>query len=98
MIKYTIKEIFFCKKCNIEVQIPDFTDNLKNEIKTKALSNQSVVAVSLIKDHSDLGLFYAKVLIDHINKNESHCLRCDYSELEGTNVFCPKCNAFNLNW
>lgn len=96
--KYKIKETFFCQRCNVEVFIPDFPLEMKETLNDMVTSNQSLNAIKYIKDKTELGLFYGKALIDHLNEIKGHCNRCSYSGLEEEKSFCPKCNEFNLNW
>lgn len=96
--KYKTKEKYHCARCKVDVLIPNFPEAVKIEIKDLLLSEQPLNAMNYIINKSELGIFYSKVLIDHLNKNHGSCTRCSYSELTKENSFCPKCNGFNLNW
>ena len=88
----------YCKRCNNEVIIPDFTDNQKRELQEMKLAGLNVMAVHRIIEIAQLDLRNSKDLMLHINKIPGHCHRCAFQELAGEHVICPKCKSVNTNW
>ena len=91
-------EIYYCNKCKTDVKIPLLKEELKNELVALLENKKPLLAIKLIKENSNLGLFDSKVLIDHFDKEKGKCNRCNFDRLEGIELYCNKCKAFNLNW
>jgi hypothetical protein len=89
--------MFNCSKCGSSIKIPAWTKQEKGEITKSIQQNGKPATVELIKRKAGFDLKEAKALATHYN-NIGYCNRCNFGELQGENVFCPKCNAFNLNW
>ncbi len=87
-----------CKKCNIEIMIPDLTDEQKRELLEMKQAGLNIQVVQRIQDIAKLGLKNSKGLMEHINDTYGHCHRCNFQELDGENIICPKCKSVNTNW
>lgn len=88
----------YCKKCNIELKIPNFSEEEKLTIWGLKVQDFSMFAIQTIRDYTDFNLKDAKGFIVHINKKYGQCHKCNYSNLVGENIECPECKGFNLNW
>jgi predicted Zn-ribbon and HTH transcriptional regulator len=87
-----------CKKCNYDIVIPDLTQDQKRELLTMKKSGQHLQIVQQIQETFKIGLKNSKALMEHINLKYGDCHRCNYTDLIGENIICPKCKSVNTNW
>jgi hypothetical protein len=87
-----------CIRCGYDVLVPDFSEEQMLEILGLVSQDLKLFAIKKIKD--DFGISYsdAKGIVDHLNKEYGKCNRCNYDNLQGECVECPKCKAFNFNF
>ncbi len=90
-------KVVHCKRCGANIKVPVLT--IKQKIQLRRLKNggKTLNAVDQVRHFVGYDLKEAKALALHIN-DQGHCNRCDFDDLQGENVICPKCQAFNLNW
>ncbi|MDI9340141.1 MAG: hypothetical protein QM534_06160 [Sediminibacterium sp.] len=88
----------YCAKCQSIIPLPLLTTETKRAVLLAVRSNQTFMAIKLIKDTSVSDLKDAKCVVDHINKVHGHCHNCSYTTLETEAGVCPVCNSFNFNW
>ena len=88
----------YCKKCKLELSIPNFSEEEKLTIWGLKAQNFSMFTIQKIRDFSELSLKDAKELMVHLNANYGQCHGCNHLDLVGENIDCPKCKSFNLNW
>ena len=89
--------LYFCKRCNTTVEIPDISKEQRHKILLLAADQQQLQAIKMLREYTRCDLVKAKAFVLHINPT-GRCHRCKFDALEGECVTCPKCGAFNLNW
>ncbi|MBE8712820.1 hypothetical protein C4F49_03900 [Sphingobacterium sp. KB22] len=88
-----------CPKCLPKegVEIPNFTLKHKQEI-IQFLDNSPMNAINYIKAEFSINSTEAKFIVQHINKIQNRCNRCNFKQLDNEYGICPKCNSLNINW
>jgi hypothetical protein len=85
-----------CKNCGAEIIELNFTEQQKSEI-TKIVKTESKLAcVKKMMEEYSLNHYVAKSITTHLN-NYRTCHKCNFEELVGENIECPKCKSFNYN-
>jgi Zn finger protein HypA/HybF involved in hydrogenase expression len=87
-----------CSRCQADITIPALSPQVKVELMQLKNAQKPLHVVKIIQEKTGLGLAVAKGLTMHMNQKRGHCHRCNYGELRGENVICPKCKSLNLNW
>lgn len=87
-----------CKKCSNEIPELNFTEDQKLEIWGLAAQNMKIFLVSKLIHECKMSHSDAKVVAMHIHCENGHCVKCNFKNLTGENVECPKCHAFNYNF
>ena len=86
-----------CARCKADIKIPSLTTDEKKDLAMLNQAKGSAFAIAQVRVKTGFDLKESKALIMHMNRL-GHCNRCDYMLLQGENVTCPNCKAFNLNW
>lgn len=86
-----------CSRCGNEIVELILSDKQAIEIWGLQVQDLKLSIVKKLKD--DFGYTHreSKIIMDHLNPKKGKCRRCDYENLQGENVDCPKCKAFNYN-
>ena len=88
-----------CKNClpSEGIEIPDFQQSEKLKL-TELATLSPLNLIKYIVDNYTLSHRDAKYIVTHINKTYGHCNRCNFGNLNGEYINCPKCGALNFNW
>jgi hypothetical protein len=87
-----------CKKCTNEIPELNFSEEVLLEMRGLAAQDMKLFLVKkLLMDQLGVSHAAAKCIADHLNPQNGECLRCNFEGLEGENVECPECGAFNYN-
>ncbi|MEL6973658.1 MAG: hypothetical protein AAFO02_26140 [Bacteroidota bacterium] len=86
-----------CRRCNwdtIELQLPE-----EQLVVLWGMINQGLrlFAMQYLRQHVTKNLVDVKAIVQHWHEKAGHCVRCNYTNLVGDHVVCPKCKAFNYN-
>ncbi len=86
----------FCKKSN--TKIVELSLSNEQVIEIWALQRKGKTS-SIIEKLEDYGYHSkeAKTIANHFNFEIDTCHSCNYNQLEGAYIDCPKCGAFNYN-
>lgn len=88
-----------CKNCLPEdgIEVPE----LSSEEKYAFWQLRKKSGLRLTKELMKNGRFThleSKYITTHVNQIPGKCNRCNYDQLEGEYILCPKCSALNFNW
>lgn len=85
-----------CTRCGWEIADLKFSEEQRLEIW--GLIEQDLKLFAVKKMISDFGISHAsaKGIVSHLNKF-GKCHRCNFDDLKGEYVECPKCKSFNYN-
>ena len=88
-----------CKNCvpKVGIEKPNFTLTEKQEL-WELKTEKTIFAIKTLIDKYEFSHQEAKYIITHINSNYGKCNRCNYNNLVGEYLNCPKCKALNFNW
>jgi hypothetical protein len=86
-----------CKRCKNYIPSIDFTEEKMLELWGLVYQDLKLFAVKKLIDELGTSHRDAKTIVDHMNGNYGKCRRCNFEELDGENVECPKCGTFNYN-
>ncbi|MEL7421981.1 MAG: hypothetical protein AAFN81_03270 [Bacteroidota bacterium] len=86
-----------CRRCNwdiIELQLPE-----EQLVVLWGMLNHGMrlFAMQYLRQHLTKNLVDVKAIVQHWHEKAGHCVRCNYTDLVGDHVACPKCKAFNYN-
>lgn len=86
-----------CKRCRSEIIELNFSKEHLLGIWKLITQGQKLLAVKKIIDEYGFGHKEAKFIVMHFNTEHGKCHRCNYDNLKGESIECPKCKAFNYN-
>lgn len=86
-----------CKRCGSEIVELSFSKEHLLEIWQLITQNIKLFAVKKMMAEYGLEHIEAKFIVMHFNTAHGKCHRCNSGNLEGENIECPKCKAFNYN-
>ncbi len=88
-----------CKHCLPAegIEIPDFEESEKYTLNKKA-ELSPINLIKYIMTHYSMSHRDAKYIALHVNTIYGHCNRCNFDNLNGEYITCPKCEALNFNW
>lgn len=86
-----------CSRCENEIVNLNLSDEQAVEIWGLQRQDLKLFIVKKLKDEFEYSHREAKIIMDHLNPEIGRCQRCDYDQLGGEYVDCPKCKAFNCN-
>ncbi|MEZ0004679.1 Zn finger protein HypA/HybF involved in hydrogenase expression [Flavobacterium sp. 28YEA47A] len=88
-----------CPKCLPKegIECPDFSTSEKDKL-SEMVKNNPMKGMMYLREQHMLSLHDAKYIVLHINEKTGHCNRCNFDNLKGEYINCPKCRAFNFNW
>lgn len=86
-----------CCRCGNEIVELKLSDEQAIEIWGLQSQDLKLFIVKKLKDEFGYSHKESKIIMDHLNPKKGKCQRCYYDQLEGENVDCPKCKAFNYN-
>jgi hypothetical protein len=88
-----------CNRCSKnEFEVPNFTLPEKQILSELKSSKQIMNVISKIESWYKIKFIDAKFSLMHINIKHGECHRCNFKNLEGEYVTCPKCQSLNFNW
>ena len=86
-----------CERCKVEIVGVHFSEEQRLEIWGLIAQDLRLIAIKKIRDEYKLSHRDAKIIGSHLNKEYGKCHRCDFDNLQGENIVCPKCKSFNYN-
>lgn len=86
-----------CSRCGNEIVELKLSEEQIIEIWGLQIQHLKLFIVKKLKDEFGYTHKESKIIMDHLNPEKGKCQRCDFDKLEGENVDCPKCKAFNYN-
>ena len=86
-----------CIKCGSIINVPDLNMQEKEDLMKVKKQESFIELINRIHRMTQLSLKDSKAIYFHMN-NRGSCHRCNYKDLVGENVICPRCKSLNLNW
>jgi len=86
-----------CKRCNSDIPIINLSEEGLLNLWGLITQDLKIVATQQLIKTENYSHKEAKQIIAHFNSIYGSCHRCNYEELVGDFIECPKCKAFNYN-
>lgn len=87
----------FCHNCNSDIPKLNLTDRGLLHLWCLRYQDLSIFSVKYLIDSEKKSHKIAKQITAHFNPIYGECHNCNFDQLHGRNVQCPRCNAFNYN-